>query len=360
MDIELNMISVRDLVNGYFDNGEEGVVAYGGRLDVRPPYQREFVYKDKQRDSVLDTVQKGFPLNIMYWVKTGDDTYEILDGQQRTISICSYINGDFSINHQFFHNLTDDKKEQILDYELTIYICEGTDSEKLDWFKTVNIAGEKLTDQELRNSVYVGSWLSNAKRYFSRSNAPAVDMSDGYMSGSPLRQDYLEQVLKWISDDNIEEYMATHQHDINANEMWLYFRAVMDWVKVLFPKQRREMKSVEWGFLYNQYKDNSYDSDELEELVSNLMMDDEVKKKSGIYYYVFDKDERNLNLRSFTKAMKREVYERQNGICANCKEEFAFGQTEADHITPWHDGGKTVVENCQILCRDCNRRKSGA
>lgn len=360
MNIELNNITVRDLVEGYSNNGEEGVVAYGGKLDVRPPYQREFVYKDKQRNAVLDTVNKGFPLNIMYWVKTGEDTYEILDGQQRTLSICTYVNGDYSIDFRFFHNLTDDEKEHILNYELTVYICEGTDREKLDWFRVVNIAGEKLTEQELRNAVYTGAWLADAKRRFSRSNAPAVDVADGYMSGSPLRQDYLEKTLKWINDGEIEAYMAEHQQDRNANELWLYFMNVMEWAKTLFPNQRREMKSVDWGYLYNKYREVDYDADEIEALVYELMLDEEVKSKSGIYNYIFDRDERNLNLRSFPLRIKRAVYEEQGGKCNICRDEFAFDGTEADHITPWSEGGKTTRENCQILCKSCNRRKSAS
>lgn len=359
MDIELNRISVRDLVEGYEDNGENGVVAYGGRLNVRPPYQREFVYKDAQRNAVIDTVQKGFPLNIMYWVKTGEDSYEILDGQQRTVSICTYVNNDFSINYRMFDNLTDDEKEQILDYTLTVYICEGTSSEKLSWFKTVNIAGEELTDQELRNAVYTGTWLSDAKRYFSGSNPPAVELSDGYVKASSIRQEYLEKAIKWISNDEIEQYMSTHQHDRNANELWLYFSRVIDWVKVLFPTLRREMKSIEWGFYYNEYKDEQYDAEELEELVSTLMENEEVTSGSGVYKYVFDGNEKHLSLRKFPDKIKRNVYEQQEGKCAICEEEITFSNAHADHITAWHSGGRTIRENCQILCRDCNLEKSG-
>lgn len=176
MRIELNEIPVRELVAGYVNNQEDGVIGFGGRLNIRPKYQREFVYKDKQRDSVIETVRKDFPLNVMYWVKNSDGTYEVLDGQQRTISICEYVSGNFSLNFQYFHNLTDTEQEQILDYRLMVYFCEGTDREKLDWFKTINIAGEKLTDQELRNAVYTGTWLTDAKRYFSKTGCPAYGL----------------------------------------------------------------------------------------------------------------------------------------------------------------------------------------
>lgn len=362
MKIELHMIKVRDLVEGYEDNGEEGVVAYGGKLDVRPPYQREFVYKDEQRDAVIDTVRKGYPLNIMYWVKTGEDSYEILDGQQRTVSICTYLNSEFSINYRNFHGLTQEEKEDILNYELTIYICEGTEKEKLEWFRVVNIAGEKLTDQELRNTVYTGRWLTDAKRHFSKSSSPAKNLAGDFMSGNPLRQDYLEQVLKWVADrDNtvIEGYMSDHQLDSNANDLWLYFNSVMRWAQTLFPVVRKkEMRKVEWGFLYNKYHEKQYDADELEELVSSLMKDVDVIRKQGIYYYVFDGDERHLNIRLFNDRQKREAYERQDGTCVACQEKFDISQMEGDHIVPWSRGGKTVSENCQMLCVNCNRTKS--
>lgn len=363
MEIKLKPVKVRDVFQGYLDSGLEGIVGYDGKLDIRPPFQREFIYKPSQRDAVINTVRKKFPLNVFYWSKTEDDKYEMLDGQQRTISICQYLNNEYSIDYVYFHNLEEDEQEEILDYKLMVYICEGTDSEKLDWFKTINIAGVPLSNQELRNAVYAGPWLENAKRYFSKPNGPAEDIAEGYMSGQVLRQDYLEQTLKWISDREniaIEEYMARHQHDKNANELWQYFMSVMTWVKTLFDDyKRKEMRNIEWGFLYNKYHENSYDGEEFEEIVKELMMDDDVVKKSGIYYYLFDRKEKHLNIRAFTPAMKRGAYERQNGICNNCDEYFDYDDMEADHITPWHEGGKTVSENCQMLCKECNRRKSG-
>lgn len=360
MNIELSQIKVKDLFDAYKNNDEEGVSAYGGLLDIRPPYQREFVYKDKQRDAVINTLRKDFPLNIMYWVKKTDGTFEVLDGQQRTISICSYLNNDYSIDFQFFHNLTEDEQNQILDYELSIYICEGTEREKLDWFRTVNISGEKLTEQELLNAVYAGAWLSDAKRYFSKSGAPAVDISEGYVKGNSLRQDYLEKALRWISNNNIEGYMSQHQHDRNANDLWLYFTRVMQWVHILFPVPQKEMQSVDWGFIYNNFNANSYDADDLREAITTLMLDEEVQRKSGVFYYLFDNDERHLSLRQFPERIKREVYTRQDGICVHCKEVFSYNEMEADHITPWSQGGKTTHDNCQILCRTCNRQKSNS
>lgn len=359
MQIELSNISIRELAAGYVDNNEDGVVGYSGKLDIRPPYQREFVYKDKQRDAVVDTVFKRYPLNVMYWAVREAGDFEIIDGQQRTISICQYVHGDFSFEGRYFHNLQADEKEQFLGYELTVYRCSGTDSEKLAWFKTINIAGEKLTDQELRNAVYSGSWVSSAKPIFSKSNCPAYLLGSDYLSGSPIRQDYLETVIGWLNNDDVEGYMAAHQHDLNANTEWLYYQSVIAWVKATFPKYRREMKGLAWGTLYSKHKDTSPDATLLEKEVARLMADEDVSNKRGIYAYVLNGDERNLSIRAFSDTQKREAYERQGGVCPKCKKKFTIDQMEADHITPWSKNGRTTSENCQMLCKDDNRRKSG-
>lgn len=357
MNIDPKEITVRELTNGYQDNNENGVVGYGRKLDIRPPYQREFIYKDKQRDAVIDTITKNYPLNVMYWAVRDDGNFEVIDGQQRTISICQYVEGDFSINGLAFHNLTSDKKEQILNYKLMVYQCSGTDSEKLEWFKIINIAGERLTDQELRNAVYSGSWVSDAKRYFSKNNRPKI--GDDYLSGSANRQEYLETAIDWISAGNIEKYMSKNQHEPNANELWLYFKSVIDWVQVVFPKYRKEMKGIQWGFLYNEFKSQKFDPKKLEEKISALMQDEDVTNKKGIYEYVLTGKEKHLNIRAFTDNQKREAYERQDGVCVKCGNHFQLNEMEADHITPWHLGGKTSADNCQMLCREDNRRKSG-
>lgn len=365
MNIELKEITVRELTKGYEDNEEGGVFGYDGKLDIRPPYQREFIYKDKQRDAVIDTITKDFPLNVMYWAVRDDGTYEVIDGQQRTISIAQYVEGDFSVKvgsfpvNRAFHNLQNDEQEQILNYKLMVYLCSGSDSEKLEWFKTINIAGEKLTDQELRNAVYSGSWVSDAKRYFSKNGCPAHGMGSDYLSGSSIRQDFLETTIKWISNDGIEKYMAKNQHEPNANELWLYFQALINWVKATFPNYRKEIKGIPWGFLYNDFKDQKLDSKKLETEISDLMADEDVTNKKGIYSYVLTRKEKHLNIRAFSPNQKREAYERQKGICVVCKEKFEIEEMEADHITPWHEGGKTSAENCQMLCKEDNRRKSG-
>lgn len=359
MKIELKEITVRELTNGYKDNEENGVVGYGGKLDIRPPYQREFIYKDKQRDAVIDTVTKDYPLNVLYWAARPDGDYEVIDGQQRTISISQYVNGDFSFKERYFHNLQTDEQEQILNYKLMVYFCSGDDSEKLQWFRTINIAGEKLTEQELRNAVYSGSWVTDAKRYFSKNNCPAYGLGSDYLTGSPIRQDYLETAIDWLSSGKIEDYMAQHQRAPNAGALWLYFQSVINWAKVLFPKYRKEMKTVAWGELYNAHNGKNFDAKELEQGVFRLMMDDDVTKKSGIYPYVLTGEEKHLNIRAFTPQQKREAYERQQGNCPVCGKHFEIDAMEADHITPWHDSGKTNALNCQMLCREDNRRKSG-
>jgi hypothetical protein len=357
MDIELKEITVRELTEDYIDNEEDGVIGFGGRLDIRPPYQREFVYGDKERNAVIDTLQKDFPLNVMYWAVREDGDFEVIDGQQRTISICQYVEGDFSFNNLYFDNLPKDKQEQILNYTLMVYYCSGEDSEKLAWFETINIAGKVLTPQELKNAVYSGSWVSDAKRYFSKNNRPKI--GDEYLSGSANRQEYLETAIDWISDGNIKDYMAKNQHEPNATELWLYFQSVINWVKANFSKYRREMKGIKWGFLYNEFKDQKFDSKKLEEQIAILMEDEDVGNKKGIYSYVLTGKEKHLNIRAFNDKQKREAYERQKGICVECKEHFELNEMEADHIDPWHSGGKTSAENCQMLCREDNRRKSG-
>lgn len=362
MQIELHKITVRDLTQGYEDNAENGVRAYGGKLDVRPPYQREFVYKEKQRDAVIDTLTQGFPLNVMYWAVRDDGTYEIIDGQQRTISICQYVNGDFAYIFRYFHNLQPDEQQRILDYELNVYICSGNDSEKLKWFKTINIAGEELTEQELRNAVYAGTWVSDAKRYFSKPGCVASKIASDYLTGSAIRQDYLETAISWISDGNIEVYMSNHQHDASAAPLWQFFQSVITWVESSFQptKERKKiMKGIDWGSLYKAFKDAIIDSKAVDEEVKKLILDDDVTKKTGIYPYILTRKEKFLSIRAFSEAQKLAAYENQLGICPHCHEHFELNQMEADHITPWHDGGRTTAENCQMLCRECNRRKSG-
>lgn len=359
MNIKLKKITVKELTKGYEDNEEDGVIGYDGKLDIRPPYQREFIYKEKQRDKVIDTLTKDFPLNVMYWAVKDDGTYEVIDGQQRTISISQYVESEFSFNGKYFHNLQEDEQEQILNYELMVYLCSGKDSDKLSWFETINIAGEQLTNQELKNAVFSGTWVSDAKRYFSKNGCPAYSIGSDYINGSPVRQEYLETAIRWISRNEISKYMGIHQHDPNASALWIYFQSVISWVSATFTKKRKHMKGVNWGELYDLYKDEIYDPKKIEEEIEKLILDDDVTKKSGIYPYILTKKEKYLSIRAFSDSIKQKVYELQKGICVACTEHFDLSEMEADHITPWHEGGKTIEENCQMLCKECNRRKSG-
>lgn len=368
MKIEERKIPVREIVEGYVDSAELGVKAYGGRLNVRPAYQREFVYNPQQRDAVIRTVRNGFPLNVMYWVRNAAGGYEMLDGQQRTISICRYVAGDYSIDHRAFGNLTVEERADILGYELVIYVCEGTEREKLDWFDVVNTAGEKLTAQERRNAIYAGPWLEEAKKYFSKSGCPAVQRAEKYMNGSAIRQQILETALGWISardGSEIEDYMAAHQHDADCADLWSYFEAVASWVAETFPNTRAKlMKGLPWGIYYNKFGSEKRDPAALEERIAQLLRDDEdvgdITNQRGIYEYLLDGDERHLSIRAFSPKMARTAYERQKGKCPVCGKHFELEQMQADHITPWAKGGKTIAENCQMLCANCNRRKSDA
>jgi len=364
MKIDLHEITVAELVEGYEDRGEEGVVGYGGRLDIRPPYQREFIYGDKQREAVVDSVMNGFPLNVMYWAKRGDGSFEVMDGQQRTLSLCQFHAGDFSYWMRFFHNFTDAERERFLSYRLMIYRCEGSDEEKLKWFQTINIAGERLTEQELRNAVFAGPWTADAKRYFSRKNCPAKRVGGNYVSGRFDRQEVLETAIRWLCGGEPEAYMAAHQHDPSAAPLWLHFRNVVAWVQTVFPVWRPKMKGLDWGRLHREHAAVPRDPAALEKRVAALLKDDEVERKAGIWEFLLCGESpaarRLLGLRAFSDAQKEAAYERQKGLCALCGKHFELCEMEGDHVVPWSRGGKTVPENLQMLCLPCNRRKGAA
>lgn len=368
MQIELKSIKIADLIDGYVNDPDTGVKGYHGKLDIRPPYQREFRYDEKQQQAVIDTILKGFPLNIMYWSMDDNGNFEMIDGQQRTLSICGFYTHDFNIvDHDrgtlYFSTLTAEEKEKFLNYELTVYFCEGTDKEKLDWFRVINIAGEKLLDQELLNAVYSGPFVTDARRHFSKNGCPAYKMGADFLNGNAIEQAYLSTILKWAARhdgvESIDKYMALHQFDPNANKLWAYFVSIITWIRSTFVKYRREMKGLDWGEIFDKYGDGVYDTAALEKQIHDLMEDDEIMKKSGIYRYVLSGDLRDLSFRTFDKKMKREAYERQKGICVHCGKHFELEEMEADHITPWKEGGTTVAENCQMLCKNCNRIKGG-
>lgn len=365
MKIELKEIPIREVVAGYIDSAEEGVTGYGGRLNIRPKFQREFIYDAKERNAVIRTVKNNFPLGTMYWVKNPDGNFEMLDGQQRTVSICQYVNGDFTLDdRRTFDNLEDKIKAAFLNYKLMIYICEGDDAEKLEWFKTINIANKTLTAQEMRNAIFACEWLTDAKKYFSKTNCPAQNLYGRYLKGAANRQEYLETALKWISAqqklEDIRDYMNLQksQKTKNCNELWFYFEDVFKWVERNF-KYRNEMKGVDWGILYNKYGGKNYDAQYFENEIVRLMEDEDVTNNKGIYEYLFDGQEKHLSIRKFTPKMKRAAYERQQGICNGCKKHFEFDEMHADHIKAWSKGGTTTAENCQVLCANCNREKGG-
>lgn len=377
MKIDFQEKTIKEVFNGYKDSGDDGVVGYGGKLNIRPPYQRNFVYtKPEQYEEVIRTVLKDFPLNIMYWVKTGDDTYEVLDGQQRTLSIMMFLSHKFDIEWNgmrvYWDSLTNDEYDRLMNYTLKIYICEGNDSEKMAWFKIVNIAGEVLTTQELRNITYTGPWLSDAKRYFSKINCVAYQMGSKYITGDPNRQQLLEKVLTWkaqTENKTIDEYMAMHKSDHDADELWQYWQDIINWIQKIFPHYDSTMKGIDWGTLYNKYSMNHYNSSEMSEQVNKLMEDEDVSKKSGIYVYLLAKDyetgaTRYLSIRDFDIRDKKIAYSRQHGICpycvkdggANATKVWAFNEMDGDHITPWSKGGKTELDNLQMLCGPHNKQ----
>ncbi len=345
MKIEPIKVKIADLVDGYRDSDEEGVVGYHGKLDIRPKYQREFVYSEKQEHAVIDTISKNYPLNIMYWVEKEDGTYEVMDGQQRTLSICHYYWGAFAINWKGnlwgYSNLPEAEREQFLNYELDVYVCkDGTDIEKIDWFQVINTAGAVLTDQEINNAVFAGSWVTDAKRYFSRSNCAAKRISDGYISKAWIRQEGLEMAIEWVAKRDgisLKEYMRRHQHDSDCSDLWMYFNTVLNWAKMKFiGKHANLYTATDWGEMYRKHKDDQIDAKKLEEWISELLKDGEITNKKGILWYVLDNNEQHP----------------EHG------RELDFHEMEADHIIPWSKGGQTVKENCQMLCRHCNRTKS--
>ncbi len=362
MDIEQREVTVGELTQGYHDDDEGGVSGYGARLDIRPAYQREFVYTGKQRDAVINTAIRGLPLNVMYWSKRddgdGDHEFEMIDGQQRTISLAQYVTGAFSYEGKFFHNLTEEERQALLDYKLTIFVCSGPARERLEWFETINTAGERLTSQELLNAVYAGPWVSDAKTYFSRNGCVAASVGGKYLNGSAIRQEFLATAISWsAAGADVREYMGQRQHNQSAEPLWDEFRAVIDWVEATFPKYRKSMKGVDWGTLYREHSTHDLDAQDLEAELARLIQDDDITNERGIYAFALTRDPKHLNLRTFDNRTRQATYERQEGKCPRCKNEYKIGEMDADHITPWIEGGRTEASNCQMLCKPCNRSK---
>lgn len=390
-------IRIGDLVNGYQDSGEKGVVAFGGKLNIRPAYQRAFVYNPDDRDRVMLSVYNNMPLNSMYWAINPDETYEVIDGQQRLISICQFITNDDGNgnpvaidfngrNTQTFEGLSAEKQKEILDYRLQVYVCEGTDDEKLDWFHTINIAGKQMTNQELLNANYTGDWLTSAKQFFSkRHNNEAINMSYydnddrktllslsadkvlgdmGGLGDKANRQLLLELALKWRINaeeskyPQIKDYLGIHRFDDNAGELIGYFKNVIAWVKQTFTVYRNEMKGLDWGILYNVYGRKKFNPAEIEKTLKYLYdlydIDPDGLKKKGFYEYCLSGDRTLIWHRAFSERQQKQAYERQKGKCARCGKTFALKDLEGHHRIAFADGGETTVENCLMLCKDCH------
>lgn len=368
-------VRIGDLLVGYFeDESTSRVVALDGKLDVRPEYQREYVYNEAQRNAVINTVLNGFPLNIMYFVERPDGTYEVLDGQQRIISICRYGTNQYSVkvptptggfNTLNYPNLFDEQLEAFNNYELKVYVCEGTEKEKTEWFQIINIAGEELEKQEILNAVYHSKWLTDAKSVFSRHNCAAHKYFGKYMAGDYKRQKYLETVFSWAAHaenlhgkDAIEKFMQNHRADNNADKLWQYYENVFKWVQTIFGKRiDKSMKGVKWGILYNEHKDDNLEPKRIQEKMLLLLADSEVTKKSGVYEYLLTGDESCLSLRQFSNEEKITMYARQRGECAICNKMFDISDMHGDHVISWAKGGKTTLENGQMLCTTCNLKK---
>ena len=387
MEIKKVSATIRDLCEGYINESEtqieNAVMAYGGKLCVRPAFQRSFVYDKKQENAVIDTAMKGFPLNIMYWVDNGDGTYDCLDGQQRTISLCNFVDGISSFEAPWFNNgkknyihtiqrIDPEMYERFMNYELEIYICKGEKAERMDWFRTINIAGEELYPQELRNANYVSKWLTDAKRYFSKANnsttakCPAERLGDKYTNKNANRQEILAQVISWkidsTEDADICQYMEDHINDPDASDLWNYFNEVINWINEVFPgTYDKGMASVNWGYLYNNFSDEDLDPDEISNKFDELI-DFKASKEldvsvAKIVEYCITRDESLLKHRKFSEVQRTSLYNKQKGICPDCGQHYLKADMYAHHIIPWYNGGLTEINNGVMLCKECHTQR---
>lgn len=376
-------ITVADICNGFVYNEYEGKGLFGlsGKLVIQPEYQRNYIYADGRRDvAVIDSILKGYPLGLIYFTKVADDKYEVLDGQQRITSFGRYVTGKFAINDdsgipRYFSGLAKDMQEKIMQTPLTIYICEGAESEIKEWFKTINIAGIPLNEQELSNAIHSGPFVTCAKEEFSNSQNANIQKWSAYISGSVMRQDYLRTALSWVSKGNIDDYMSRHRNDNNITELKAYFTSVIDWVSSVFINVESEMRGLPWGELYEKYHKNAYAPDAVSKKLRELYGDFYVKDKKGIYEYILGgcTDVKLLNIRVFDEPTKKTAYISQTSVaeyqkisncplCALGKDSnrtriWKITEMEADHVTPWSEGGPTDISNCQMLCKTHNRAK---
>lgn len=375
-------ITINDICKGFTYNELEGKGLYGlfGKLTIQPEYQRNYIYADGIRDvAVIESILKGYPLGILYFVKTGEDTFEVLDGQQRITSFGRYVIGKFAVKidgmENYFSGLNEDLKQKILNTKLLIYECEGTETEIKEWFKTINIAGIPLNEQELLNAIYSGKFVTEAKREFSNSQNSNVQKWKAYVKGDVKRQDFLSCALDWVSKGKKEKYMSEHRNSDNINELKTYFTTVIDWISGVFKSVEKEMCGLKWGELYEKYGKHPYNPDEVDKKLKELYADGSVKKRSGIFEYILGGcvDTKLLEIRVFEDRDKRIVYENQTKLAnenqlsncplcaisdnANKTRIWKLSEMDADHVTAWSKGGSTDITNCQMLCITHNRAK---
>lgn len=376
-------LTVRDICSGFIYNEYEGKGLFGwsGKLTIQPEYQRNYIYADGKKDvAVIDSLLKGYPLGLLYFVKTGEDTYEVLDGQQRITSFGRYVTHKFALKdengmEQYFDGLPEDKQEKILNSKLTIYICEGEESEIKEWFKTINISGVPLNNQELLNAIYSGPFVTLAKEEFSNSQNAYIQKWSAYIKAEVLRQGFLERALEWVSKGNVDAYMSLHRRDNNINELKTYFNTVIEWVSNTFIDVIPEMKGLEWGRLYETYHKNSYNPLNVSKLLNKLYADTQVGSRKGICEYILGGciDTKLLEIRVFDDITKKSVYNKQTieakekgisncPLCAignnsNKTKIWELKEMDADHVKAWSNGGETNIENCEMLCITHNRAK---
>lgn len=383
MKTELKKYSIAEMIDGFVYNEFEGKGLFGlsGKLTIQPEYQRNYIYADGKRDvACIDSLLKGYPLGLIYFNKLDDDNYEVLDGQQRITSVGRYVNGKFAItdtngNKNYFSGLSKDNQDKIMSSELLVYECEGTESEIKEWFRTINIVGVPLNQQELRNAIYSGPFVTKAKEEFSNSQNANIQKWGAYIKGTVNRQDFLETALDWVSKGNIDDYMSAHRQDNNIDELRVYFNSVIDWISSVFIDLENEMKGLEWGRLYELYHRKPYDSKKVSLRLQDLYGDVYVKDRKGIFEYILggEIETKLLNVRVFDEATKVKVYKEQTaeaieknesncplcaiGHSANRNKIWKRNEMDADHVSAWSNGGKTEISNCQMLCKTHNRAK---
>lgn len=376
-------LSVRDIAEGFVYNELEGKGLFGwnGKLTIQPEYQRNYIYADGKKDvAVIQSLLKKYPIGLIYFVKTGENSYEVLDGQQRITSFGRYITGKFGILDEngipnYFSGLSEEQRNTILDTQLTIYICEGAEVEIKQWFKTINIAGVPLNDQELLNAIYSGPFVTKAKEEFSNTANANIQKWSAFIRGNVSRQDYLETALKWVSQGNIEDYMSQHRMDVQITHLKTYFTSVIDWINSVFKDVKPEMRGLEWGEFYEKYHTKPYNPELISQRVNDLYSDEAVRNKKGIFEFLLggEKDTKLLEIRFFEESVKKTKYAQQtaqarSNNCSNCplcavgsnankSKIWKYSEMDADHVSAWSRGGTTDISNCEMLCSTHNKIK---